>query len=346
MTSNFSTTSSNLKATRSRAKQPSKKWISTSMLLAMLLVVSSALVLYFIQRRDGISSLHLSVGLLLCILFGFHLWRHKSVLIHYVSPENLWLPALLNVLCFIGVYLALPPFNRLLDWSDSSRQAISASIPTNQANEYELIESFTGHEGQAVRLAVTTNKGYVPNNYSMVVWAETIDGQFLQTLFSTELLSHLSEDGKQELMRRPEATPHWRFQRAFTLGVNPNSAVSLSSEVDGLTGATPKGSFVLETTLVDAPKTFVIKMETNRGNDWNDYYHANAFPDDVYYSGSGRVGQPSVIYQAVVDPTQPIHLMQLAGHGHHNGDTGEIYSDTSRLSTALTDFHRMIVQIQ
>lgn len=316
------------------------------MLLAMLLAVGSALFLYFIQRRDGISSLHLSIGLLLCILFGFHLWRHKSVLIRYISPGNLWLPAVLNLVCFIGVYLALPPFNRLLEWSDSSRQTFSANIPANQASEYELIESFTEQTGQAISLVVTTNKGYVPNNYSMVVWAETIDGQFLQTLFATELLSRLSEDGKQELMRRPEATPHWRFQRALALGVHPESAVSLTSEVDGLTGATPKGSFVLETTLVDAPKTFVIKMETNMGNDWNDYYHANAFPEDANYSGNGRVGQPSVIYQAMVDPTQPIHLMQLAGHGHHNGDTGEIYSDTSRLSTALTDFHRMIVQIQ
>lgn len=53
------------------------------------------------------------------------------------------------------------------------------------------------------------------------------------------------------------------------------------------------------------------------------------------YSGDGSSGQPSPIYQAIVDSqTAGQHLFELVGHGHHSGADGQLYQDLSNITTA------------
>ena len=81
--------------------------------------------------------------------------------------------------------------------------------------------------------------------------------------------------------------------------------------------------------------------------DFNEYYSSNRYPDDPIYSGDGYSAQPSVVYEAVIDPTsqQKYYPMTLIGRGHHSGRDGVLYRDLQNLTTALELVDRIIVEV-
>ncbi len=91
-------------------------------------------------------------------------------------------------------------------------------------------------------------------------------------------------------------------------------------------------------------------VEINQSFDWNSYYSENKFSDDEIYSGSGKVGQPSLIYAAEISKseiTSPVHkVMNLIGHGHHSGKDGKLYTDLSRITTAKNIAERIILTLE
>jgi hypothetical protein len=50
---------------------------------------------------------------------------------------------------------------------------------------------------------------------------------------------------------------------------------------------------------------YKLMIEVNRTYDFNEYYSKTRFPDDAIYSGTGSSGQPSLIYESIVDSQQP-----------------------------------------
>src|SRR5690606_31258389 len=76
-------------------------------------------------------------------------------------------------------------------------------------------------------------------------------------------------------------------------------------------------------------------LEVNRSYDFNEHYTRDRFPDDPIYSGDGSSGQPSLIYETVIDSATPGQfLLSLVGRGHHSGADGELYSDLGEITTA------------
>ena len=83
--------------------------------------------------------------------------------------------------------------------------------------------------------------------------------------------------------------------------------------------------------------------------DDNEYYSEFDFPDDdVFHSGTGQLGQPSIVFEASVDmnDNKDYYLMELIGHGHHSGQTGELDSDLSTLTTALEIVERIVIGVR
>ncbi len=98
----------------------------------------------------------------------------------------------------------------------------------------------------------------------------------------------------------------------------------VSTEVDAVTSATPKGGIVFTAEIGDTE--YVIKAEFNTSFDYNDFYTKK---------NSGVNGQPSVVYEAKIpaDADGEIRL-SLAGTGSEKGADGKIYGDISNLTTA------------
>jgi hypothetical protein len=146
-------------------------------------------------------------------------------------------------------------------------------------------------------------------------------------------------------MRRPAALPYWGHKR----GVQAEDGLYMPSQAqpmeDAITGATPKTNFTLKTQTPKADaRRFNVLFEINQSWDWNHYWHNNKFPDDEEYKTSA---QPALVYKATIDldSGNEIFEMKAIGHSHWSGATGELFTDTSTLTTALEIAKSIVVRI-
>jgi hypothetical protein len=146
-------------------------------------------------------------------------------------------------------------------------------------------------------------------------------------------------------VRRPAALPYWGHKR----GIKADDGLYLPTPSDPVpdayTGATPQNNFVLNSRLdKKGPQVFNVLLEINQPWDWNDFWTNNKYPDNADYKSSA---QPAVVYMATIDLRKEIALypMELIGHSHYSGETGELYSDTSTLTSAKKIAGQIIVKV-
>lgn len=186
------------------------------------------------------------------------------------------------------------------------------------------------------------------NPPQIAIWLEDTQGHYLSTVYATHKIatqSWLSAGGN----RRKEALPCWCYAR----GVKYDDGLYLPTKskplTDGISGATPRGSFNVKLKPSNALQKFVVKVEINHSTDFNEYYPKSAKEGDANYSGGKEgSGQPALVYAATIDLSsgQKTFEATLIGHSSPDGTSGEIYKDLSGLTTALHIVKRITVSIQ
>ncbi len=215
----------------------------------------------------------------------------------------------------------------------------SSSIPDQEVPE----QISSNPAGAGPHLQVRFIRGEAHNHPLMSIWAEDMDGNYLQTLFVAEsigkgIFQHGDATSGKWLpaeIRRPAALPVWSHSR----GVKEDDGLFVPTPEhaipDAYTGATPQASFQLDTRLdKPGPTRFYVLFEVNQTWDWNEYWTNNKYPDDPVYKTSC---QPSLIYRALVDlnDDKKENELELIGRGHHSGKDGKIYTDLETMTTAL-----------
>ncbi len=186
----------------------------------------------------------------------------------------------------------------------------------------------------------------------IVFWIEDMDGNFIETIYASQSIATgtfrygVAKGGKWSAgeRRRPAALPFWGHRR----GIQAPDGLYLPTPEkplpDAITGATPKTSFNLHTTVKSDLKNFKVFMEINQTWDWNNYWHNNRYPDDEEYKTSS---QPALVYMAEVDADKANEVFELKpiGHSHHSGKTGELFPDISTLTTALEIARKITIRV-
>lgn len=186
------------------------------------------------------------------------------------------------------------------------------------------------------------------NPPQIAIWAEDMQGNYLSTIYVTYKIatqSWQSSGGN----RRKEALPHWCHQRGVKYEDGLYLPTKKSPLTDGITGATPKGSFDIRMTPVDEIKKFIIKIEINHSTDFNEAYPKSAKEGEANYSGGKEgSGQPALVYAAEVDLTsgEKEFTARLIGHSSPDGSNGDITEDISSLTTALHIVKNITVSVQ
>jgi hypothetical protein len=172
------------------------------------------------------------------------------------------------------------------------------------------------------------------NPPQIAVWIEDLEGNYLSTVYVTHKAatqSWQSAGGN----RRKEALPVWSFARG--------------AQTDGISGATPLGSFNVKLVPAGALKQFVVKIEVNQSTDFNEQYPKTAKEGEAGYSGGEMgSGQPALVYAATVDLSSGNQSYEavLIGHSSADGSTGDISDDLSGLTTALQIVKHINITIQ
>ena len=190
------------------------------------------------------------------------------------------------------------------------------------------------------------------NSPQIAIWIEDLQGKYLSTVYATHKAATLSWQGNSGNPRK-EALPHWRWAKALSeidgsSGATSKGGIEIKPLADGISGATPRGSFDVKVRPNDALKQFVVKIEINHSTDFNDYYPETAKEGEPNYSGGKEgSGQPAVVYAAEVDLSTGATSFQavIIGHSSPDGTSGNIYTDLSRLTTALNIVKQITINI-
>lgn len=183
------------------------------------------------------------------------------------------------------------------------------------------------------------------HNYpSFAIWVEDLQGNYIETLFVTEYFAKGEfghgerEAGKWKNepgeARRPATLPYWSHKRNIKANDGLYAPSPETAVPDAISGATPKGDFVLETgSKVADYQKFRVLMEINQPWDSNDFWTNSKYPEDLDYHTSL---QPSLVYAVMIDPKNvgTKYYLNPIGHGHPSGKTGELFTDLSTITTA------------
>jgi hypothetical protein len=224
----------------------------------------------------------------------------------------------------------------------------------NLTSEKQIITTTPEQINTKLEIELTTGKYH--NHPSFAIWIEDLDGNYIETLYVTQYFAKgvfghgETEPGKWKTepgeVRRPAALPYWSHKRNIKA---PDGLYAPSPETavpDALTGATPKGNFTLKTgSKVAGSSSFKVLFEINQPWDSNDFWTNDKFPDDFNYKTSL---QPALVYEAVITPASPKkeYFLNPVGHSHPSGETGELFTDISTLTTAKEIVSKILVRIK
>ncbi len=342
-----------------------RKLIGIAIAFAFLILAATGIFMYLMPYEKPTASIHTFFGIAFLGVAGLHLKNNWMALKNYSREQKKGAPlpftktfiavALVALLLLIGVYAEFPPFDSVYAWGNAFRnEQLGKSTKTD---EYEYIQLKQALGNAAI--AIEVKKGAAFQYPLFAVWAEDLNGNYLQTLYvSRSIATSVFEYGKKTgeqwepaVVRRPEALPRWSHKRGIQAadGYHLPSGQTADQDLDGYTGATPHNNFIVSSKLqLKGLETVRIFFELNQSYDWNDYYSKNRFPDDKIYSGSGKVGQPALVYTTEVDlkrPSKKSYLLEPLGHSHHSGQTGELFTDFANITTALEIVDRIILTV-
>lgn len=188
----------------------------------------------------------------------------------------------------------------------------------------------------------------------MAVWLENEQGNYIQTLFvprsvATGVFRYGSDaSGKwvEAAKRAPQTLPYWSHKRGVVASDGLYMPEPSNPVADAYSGATPTTSFTLSTRAdKPLPERFRVMFEVNQNWDWNKYWTNDKYPGNRNYLFNA---QPAVVYETAIDQNdlRDRYVMKPVGHSHPTGETGELFTDLTTLTTALQIADSIVVRIK
>ena len=333
-----------------------RKIISLSIALSFIILLITGILSYFNAYSRIVATLHTVFGLLFTAGIVFHINNNLRSLKMYSKGQIILWVTVGGFLFFTAAYFQIAPFSSLMDFGAQQKASTAQEI---NHSEYELIEMNIDKD---VKLSIDLLRSEHYWHPQMAIWIEDENGQYIETLFVSKATAKglffggRSKDNFKDFdetkdavgnYRRVNALPIWSHKRGVQYADGMYVPTSEDEFPDAITGATLKDNFKLLTS-TDTKSKFRLKIELNVAFDDNEFYSEFDFPDDkVYHSGTGQLGQPSIVFDSFIDlhNEQNYYLMELIGHGHHSGQTGELFKDLSTLTTAKQIVERIVIGV-
>lgn len=326
------------------------------MALSFIVLSITGVISYFTPYTRTTSTLHTIFGLVFIFGIGFHFKNNFRPIKIYLKGKSFLLILGAILLLTLGSYSQWQPFKAIMDYGSQQKTSYKQEV---NISEYQLIKMNTNKE---LRLSIDLLKAEHYWHPQMAIWIEDEDENYVETLFVSKATakglfyggrskSNFKQFDAQKAStsnyRRVDALPVWSHRRGVQYSDGMYVPADTDSFPDAITGATIPDNFNLLTS-VEKREKFRLKIEINVAFDDNEYYSEFDFPDDeVYHNGTGQLGQPSIVFEALIDLENEdnYYLMKLVGHGHQSGQTGKLFTDLSKLTTAKQIVERIVVGV-
>ncbi|SFS69599.1 hypothetical protein [Lutibacter maritimus] len=338
-----------------------RRLLGNVLIFILIILLGSGIAMYLIPFSKGLASLHTVFGFLFVLAMVFHIINNKKPLFNYItgskrsSFQKLQAPFIFSFLVAIGIglFLNVPILNSIYNFGNQLKNQKLGKDETSF--DYEVIE-LSNVNGQH-HFEVELKKGSAFKYPLFAIWLEDSLGNYIETLYISRVIASSTFDfgknvnGKWQsaIKRRPEALPYWSHKRGIKASDGLYIPLNNAKDLDAVSGATPTGNFIIKSrSNISTLNGYKVMLEVNQSYDWNTFYTKDKFPDDEIYSGSGQVGQPSLIYTADVSSKDikdnNYKIMKLIGHGHHSGKNGTLYKELSYIDTAKKIIDRVILK--
>ncbi len=265
---------------------------AVSLLTATTFVVLSVTgIVAFIQPFSiGIIGLHALMGFVFIALIGLHVINNRRSLTSYLRGKVFWiaLPATSGITLLF--WLQPPPIQSLLSWSGN----LGPAMERFQMDEEGMVFDYHPTPEYQLRLTVKTGPAYHTQSPPQVaIWLENQGGYHIKTL--------LAPAAEHEL-------PYWAFKHAGWEKAKRKAeligAAASPSEVDGVSSATPNGSF--------DPADYILPRNAADSTPYSLLLEINQ-PDD---------NQPSLVHAVEIDNSLPrsFQLLELRGYPKRDDD--------------------------
>ncbi len=334
-----------------------RKIVSLSIALSFMILAITGIISYVKDYSRVTATIHTVFGLLFTVGILLHLTNNFRPIKKYSKGLGLAVIIILGSILFSGAYFQTEPFKSMMDYGTKLKAKTKKGI---NLTEYEILEMSSNKD---IQLSIDLLRSEHYWHPQMAVWVEDTSGNYLETLFVSKATAKglffggRSKDNFKEFdekkdavgeYRRVNALPVWSHKRGVQYEDGMYVPTNDKPLPDGITGATFIDNFKLISSVKNISK-FNLRIEINVAFDDNEYYSEFDFPDDeIFHNGTGQLGQPSIIFNANVDmnDNKNYYLMELIGHGHHSGQTGDIYYNFSTLTTALQIVERIVVGVK
>jgi hypothetical protein len=221
-----------------------------------------------------------------------------------------------------------------------------------KAETYSQENYGTGNAGTT--LTIKFEKGREHNHPLFAIWLADENGKFIETLYVSQTIgkgvfpraSRKKGHWMAGEIQRPASLPYWAHQRDIINESGTFMPTPKKPEVDGVTGATPQGSFIMQLkTSKPLNGKYNVMLELNQSWDWNEYWTNDKYPDDKEYKTSS---QPALVYSVKIDTKalQPVYEFEPLGYSHYSGKDGSLTTDLSSITTALKIAKNITVTVQ
>lgn len=339
-----------------------RRILASILLIIFLILAFTGIIMFFTGFSKKVVAVHTVMGLLTVFFILFHFLNNKRVLSLYFSGKGLklkkrlhpWILTLLIVFVSLAIYKDLPGFNVIYNWGNEFRnKSIGKEEQTFDYQIISLKDTLSNY-----KITLEAKKGAAFRYPLVAFWLGDSAGNYIQTLYISRSMSSSvyknvfdGKNWKKGTVRRPEALPIWAHQRNIIASDGLYIPLGEAMDLDGVSGATPNSNFILSTSAnIDSMPEFTVFLEVNQSFDWNEFYTKERFPNDSIYSGSGKVGQPSLLYSRKISRSelnsQKYFFLYLKGHGHHSGKTGKTYTQMDSITTAGQILDRVICVVE
>ena len=339
-----------------------RRLLGNILIVTLLILLGSGILMYFTPFEKNIASVHTFFALLFILAIVFHIINNKLPLSNYIKGKKqsklkkLQSPFvfLITGLIAAGLYFDAPVLNKLYSFGNQIRNEQIGKA--EETFDYQIIELDKSIGNQKV--SVELKKGEAFQYPLFAIWIEDSIGNYIETLYVSRVISSstfdygkkIDDNWESAIVRRPEALPYWSHKRDIQSSDGLFIPLNGASDLDAVSGATPTSNFIVKSKgNFKNNSGYKVLVELNQSYDWNEYYTKNKFPDDKIYSGSGQVGQPSLVYATEIKKVElkstSHKIMNLIGHGHHSGKDGKLYKDVSQITTAKNIADRIILTL-
>lgn len=330
--------------------------VSVSAGASFVVMTLTGLYAFFMGYASSNVIIHVLFGWIFVLGVVLHLVNNSRPLGNYLRKVKPWLLPFFFLVLVVASLMSFSPISEINDWYRRHKVSLPQEVP-HEIMAYNFTDSLANLEVEVL----AGDHFWYPQ---VAIWIEDSVGNYIESLMVTHSTAKgdffggrtkynfkdadKGSNASNKSIIRVDALPYWSHKRGVLLSDGYFSPSRSNPLADAISGATPQGSFLLQT-LFEGLDRYRILLEVNVAFDDNEYFSEFDFADDtIYHGGAGLLGQPSLIYEVEVNRRdgEKYYLMDLKGRGHHSGQTGELYQDLSGITTASEVIDRILIKVE